>query len=104
MRRGGGGGLNDFKVVTFIGHFPSDGVTTMAVKVLIQKAYEKHQECSFKISFIISTHVITNQDTLSSDKTNPTLLKLSVLLLSRIRKNTNMTTTCTNTPHNDVMT
>ena len=38
----GGGGLNDFKVVTFIGRFPSDGVASMAVKVLIQKAYGKH--------------------------------------------------------------
>ena len=74
---GGVGGLNDFKVVTFIGRFPNDGVASMAVKVLIQKAYEKHQECSFKTSFIISIHIITNQDTLSSDMANPTSLKLS---------------------------
>ena len=31
---GGGGGLNDFKFGTFTGHFPSDGVASMAVKGL----------------------------------------------------------------------
>ena len=31
---GGGGALNDFKFGTFIGHFPNEGVASMAVKGL----------------------------------------------------------------------
>ena len=34
MRRGRGGGINDFKFGTFIGRFKSDGAASVAVKGL----------------------------------------------------------------------